>query len=169
MNIIDVFLFIIILLSIYSAYHKGFVLGIVELLLLALGLLFAFWVYRHVTSFFENYITSLGVWTAPLVFILSYIFARILLGALARKLLQQIPQSVKESTLNKAFGIFPGVINGLIYAAIISSLLLAMPMFDGLSAKTRESSIANALTPHVEWTEEKLAPVFDLIKQSIIH
>lgn len=161
MNIIDLVLFLIILLNVYSGYQKGFILGAVDLLLLVLGLLFAFLTYGFIGKFFENNITSLGVWTLPLAFILAYIFARIVLGALAGKLLKQLPAKTNEHTINKAFGIFPGAINGIIYAAVISALLLGMPVFDGLSAKTRDSSIASALIPHVEWAEEKLAPVFD--------
>lgn len=161
MNIIDLVLFLIILLNVYSGYQKGFILGALDLLLLVLGLLFAFLTYGFIGKFFENNITSLGVWTLPLAFILAYIFARIVLGALAGKLLKQLPAKTNEHTINKAFGIFPGAINGIIYAAVISALLLGMPVFDGLSAKTRDSSIASALIPHVEWAEEKLAPVFD--------
>jgi uncharacterized protein YkwD len=161
MNLIDVVLSIIILLSVYSGYKKGFVIGTADLLLLALGLLFAFWAYGYVAGFIENRTTWFGVWTRPLAFIFSYFFGRVLLGVLARLLLQRMPPRVHDSRMNKTFGIFPGVINGLIYSAIVSALLLAMPMFDGLSTKTRNSSIANALTPHVEWADEKFAPVFD--------
>jgi uncharacterized protein YkwD len=161
MNLIDIFLLFLILLSIWSGYQKGFILGATDLLLIVLGLVFAFWSYQYVDNFFEKNISGIGVWTLPLSFLLTYLFARILLSSLAGKVLRKVPHQARENTLNKAFGLFPGLINGLVYAAITSALLLSLPLFDGLSAKTRESSIANELTPHVEWAEEKFAPVFD--------
>ncbi|GAA0549569.1 CvpA family protein [Chitinophaga japonensis] len=161
MNIIDILLFLVILLAVYAGYQKGFILGALDLLLLVLSLLFAFWSYRYIVFFFEHYITSLGVWTPPLAFLLAYAFVRILLAALAGRLVKQLPARANENTFNKAFGLLPGAINGIIYAALISAILIGMPLFDTLSAKTRESAIARALTPHVEWAEDKLAPVFD--------
>ena len=43
MNLVDIILILIVLLSLYAGYQKGFILGVVDLLLLALGLGFAFW------------------------------------------------------------------------------------------------------------------------------
>lgn len=167
MNLIDIFLFLIILLSVFSGFQKGFILGSIDLLLLILGLVFAFRASGYVAGLFEKFITSIGVWTLPLAFIITYIFARSILSALALKLIENLPQKVQGNVVNRALGVIPGAINGIIYAAIISSLLLALPLFDGIAAKTRESSIANALTPHVKWAEEKLAPVFeDAVNQS---
>jgi len=161
MNIVDILLFLVILLAVYAGYQKGFILGALDLLLLVLSLLFAFWSYRYIVFFFEHYITSLGGWTPPLAFLLTYAFARILLGGLAGRLLRLLPARASENTLNKAFGLLPGAVNGIIYAALLSAILVGIPLFDTLSAKTRESVIAQALAPHVEWAEDKLAPVFD--------
>lgn len=161
MNVIDIILFVVIVMSVISGYHKGFLYGTLDLLLLILGIAFAIWSSRYIAAFFEKYVISIGVWTLPLAFIIAYIFARVILGALIARPVQRIPERVHGHVANKALGIIPGVANGMIYAAIISSLLLALAMFDGFSSKIRESSIANALTPHVQWAEAKLAPVFE--------
>lgn len=161
MNLVDIILLFIILLSVYSGYQKGFILGAVDLLLLALSLVFAFWAYQYVAAFFQRNVPSLGVWSLPLAFILAYVFMRILLGALARRFLTTLPRQAHTSVFNHSLGMIPGAINGAIYAAVVSALLLGMPMFDGLSAQARESELAGELTPHVEWAEEKLSPVFD--------
>lgn len=161
MNIIDALLILIILIGVYSGFHKGFIAGAIDLILLAVSLVFAFWASRYLALFFDKNITSLGVWSLPLAFILSYIFIRLILSALASALRRSMPERTENNFVNKTLGIFPGFINGLIYAAIISALLLAAPLFDGLSAKTRESILANRFSPQVEWAEDKLAPVFD--------
>jgi uncharacterized protein YkwD len=161
MNLIDLFLILLILLSLWSGYRRGFILGALDLLLLVLGLVVAFWSYQYVASFFEKNITRIGVWTLPLSFLLTYLLARMLLSALAGKLLHRLPQRTQENGANRALGILPGFVNGLLNAAIVSALLLSLPFFDGLTAKARESKIATELTPPVEWAEAKFAPVFD--------
>jgi uncharacterized protein YkwD len=161
MNLVDLFLFFVILLSVYSGYQKGFIRGAIDLILLASSLIFAFWAYRYVAAFLEKYISSIGVWTLPLAFILSYIFIRLLLSALASILISSMPKSAEDNTFNHALGIVPGAVNGIIYAAIMGALILAIPLLDGISAKARESSIVNALNPSMEWAEDKFAPIFD--------
>jgi uncharacterized protein YkwD len=166
MNLVDVILILIILLSVWSGYRRGFILGALDLLFLAISILFAFWAYPYVAVFFDRYITSLGVWTLPVSFIISFLFVRILLSAFARRFIQKIPETSHRHVLNRTLGFVPGLVNGVINAAIVSALLLGLPIFDGLTAKTRDSYIANELTPHVEYAEEKFAPVFD---QAINH
>lgn len=168
MNLIDLLLLLIILLSIYSGYKKGFILGAIDLLLLAVGLLFAFRASGYVVILFEKYISQAGLWTLPLAFIASFLFARALLGSLLQRWLSDLPAGVHLTLLNRVLGTMPGLVNGLIYVAILSSLLLAMPFSDGVAAKARQSSIAKATTPHVQWIGDKLAPVFeDAVNRSI--
>ena len=69
---------------------------------------------------------------------------------------------------NKTLGIFPGVVNGAIYATLIAGLLMAFPVSDKLSEEARESKIAGRLAVQVEWFDEKLSPIFDkAISQSM--
>jgi uncharacterized protein YkwD len=161
MNLVDLALILVVLFSIYSGYQKGFIRGAIDLLLLALSLVFAFWAYRYVAAFFEKYITVTGVWTLPLAFIISYFFARIILSLLANLFLRSIPHDAEHNVVNNALGILPGAVNGIVSAAILGSLILAVPLFDGVSAKARESAIVTALTPSMEWAEQKFAPIFD--------
>lgn len=161
MNIIDFLLLGLVLFSVYIGYLKGFIIGMSDLFLLMFALMFAFFAYQPVAGFVGQYITSLGAWTLPVSFLFAYIVARLVLGAVFARLLGSIDRDTHESGANKIFGIFPGAINGLIYAAIASALVLGVPISDGLSSKARESRIAASLSPHVEWAEEKFAPVFD--------
>ncbi|HET9826166.1 MAG TPA: CAP domain-containing protein, partial [Chitinophagaceae bacterium] len=58
-------------------------------------------------------------------------------------------------------GIIPGFINGVVYATVISALLLALPLWDDITKSVRNSQIAGRLSDEVEWVNEKLSPVFD--------
>jgi uncharacterized protein YkwD len=54
----------------------------------------------------------------------------------------------------------PGLANGLITAAIVSALLLAIPLSESVSERTRESAIMNRLAVYAQSLEARLRPVF---------
>jgi uncharacterized protein YkwD len=168
MNYIDIILIIVVLLSVWSGWHKGFINGAIELLVMAGSLLAAFFLYPYLSAFFEKYIPSFGVWTEPLAFILIIIFSRVLLSMLVSRILMMIPKAAHYNVGNRLLGLFPGFINGLIYAIIVAALLMTIPFSDSISSATRESTAANRLAEPVEWLDEKLSPVFDeAVKKSI--
>ena len=160
-NVIDVILILVILISLWSGWQKGFIVGALELLMLTIGLISAFVSYPYIALLAEKYWPSLGMWTVPLSFIFALFLARILLSILANKVLQTIPASSHVSMPNKALGILPGGVNGLIWATIIAALLLSIPISDSLSAKTRDSVIASKMADQIDWLDDKVSPVFD--------
>jgi uncharacterized protein YkwD len=160
-NIIDMLLILVVLLSILSGYSKGFILGTINLVTWAGSIIAGFLFYPYVATIFEKYIPSVGVWTLPLSFILTIIIARIIFSLLLTPVLKVTPVETHRSSFNKFLGVIPGLINGLINATILAVLLLALPLFDGLSEQTQNSKVVNKLTPPAEWLENKLSPVFD--------
>ncbi|WP_207492308.1 CvpA family protein [Aridibaculum aurantiacum] len=161
MNLIDFFLFIIILLAVYGGYVRGFIVGSIELISWVAGLLLAFWGYQYIAALIEKGFPNIGVWNYPISFFIALIIARIILGKITARFFATTPPQAHANIANKALGTVPGFVNGIIYATIISALLLAFPLSDGLSEKTRESKIAGRLALGVEWLDEKLSPVFD--------
>jgi uncharacterized protein YkwD len=160
MNVVDLILIVIILLSVFSGYRKGFIVGSANLLTWAGSLLAGFLFYPYLASLFQKYIPALGVWTLPLSFILVIVFARIALSLLLSPLLQQTGAEVHGHGINKFLGIIPGFVNGLFNAIIIAALLLATPLFRVLSAEAKNSRLANKFVVPAEWLEDKLSPVF---------
>lgn len=151
---------VIALLAIWGGYQRGFVLGTIDLIIWVGSLLTGFFCYHYVAGFFQKHMPSLGVWTLPVAFILTIIVARIVLSLLFRPVLQHTPLAVHDSTVNHALGIIPGFINGVIYATLAAALLLALPLWGSLSAKARDSKIANKLAVQVERLDDKLSPIF---------
>src|SRR5215204_1732283 len=145
MNWIDWVLIAVVLLSVYTGYQKGFILGLVDLISWVGSLVAGFFLYTYLANFIDNDITSLGVWSAPVAFILTIILARILLSLLFSPVLRNTSAATHVSDTNKAFGILPGAVNGIINATIIAAVFLIVPMWDGLSQAARESKIANRL------------------------
>lgn len=167
MNYIDVLLWLVILLAIWSGWHKGFIKGSIDLASWIGSVFIAFIGYQPLASILESYKQALGVWTTPLAFIFLLILSKILLVALLYWIFPTQRDVHKHST-NKVLGLLPGFISGLINAAIIAALLLTFPISNGITATTRNSGTANILAGNVEWLDEKLAPVFDVaVKKSI--
>ena len=167
MNFIDIALILVVLLSVWGGIKKGFVMGSFELISWIGTLLIGFFAYKYVADLFERF-WPLGVWTLPVSFILTLVLARILLSLIINNILKVTPVETHYTSVNKAFGIFPGFVNGVIYAILIAGLLMAFPISDKLSEEARESKIASRLAIQVEWFDAKLSPIFDkAISQSM--
>ncbi|PRD56353.1 CvpA family protein [Sphingobacterium gobiense] len=166
MNIIDVILLLVLLISIWNGITRGFFAGTARLVSWLGSLLITFALYRYVVHFFETYLTD-GLWTMPLSFLFTFLIVGSILSLLTSKVLNAIPLKMREHRVNNIFGFIPGVIVGLLYAAIISTLLLLLPLSETLTSQTRESKIAEQLTNGLGWIERPFAPALDVVNRSI--
>lgn len=161
LNLIDIFILIVIALSLINGYRRGFVHGVIDLagwvLALIAGLryhqLVARWLGPHVDLWSE-------VWDQPVSFILVAFIAGLVVQLIGNWLLKSLPEDIHERSFNRIFGLLPGFANGLITAAILSALLLAIPLSETLTAHTRESALVNRLAVYAERLEGQLRPVF---------
>lgn len=161
LNLIDLVLVVIVLLSAINGWRRGFILGVLDLLGWALvlftGLRFyqplARWIGSHVDLWSE-------VWDRPFAFILIAILVIVAVQLLGKTLLRRVSDDTHEGSFNRALGVLPGVANGLITAALVAAFTLALPLNEGLRERARESAIANRLAVYAERLEAKLHPVF---------
>ncbi len=165
MNSIDILLILIVLLYIYFGWQKGFITGMLQLLMLAAGLLSAFAMYPYFASFLAKH-ASLGIWTVPLSFIIALVIARLILSLIVSHLLHTVPESAHENVANRVMGIVPGAINGLMWAIIVAALLLLVPFSDRLSALSSDSKLAGKMADKVDWLDGKLSPFFDEVAKT---
>ena len=161
MNGVDLFLIIIFLLSVWSGYKQGFIAGIISLFIWVGSLVIALFFYQYVSEWLLRIFPNLQAWSMPLAFIIVLLISRALLSLISDRLLRYIPKESHQTQINKLGGVIPGAINGLVWTTILSALLLAIPLSDGITKEVRESKIANRLSAYVEWLNEKFAPVFD--------
>jgi len=161
LNLIDIVLLIVILFGIWGGWSRGFVLATLQLATLAASVVAALVLYRLVVPWLEILAPNLGPWAAPLSFLATYIVAQLLLGALANVLARAFPRKAHTHDINRALGLVPGAVSGLIYATLVSLLLLALPLDDRLSTLTRESALVSRLSPHAEWLEARIVPIFE--------
>ena len=168
MNWVDISLIIVVILSVFTGWRKGFIRGTLDLATWVGSVLAGFFFYRSVAALIEEYFESFGVWTFPVAFLITIVLARLVLGLITRSLLSVTPEEAHRNSANQALGIIPGAVNGIINATIVAALLLALPVSEQISETSRESRIAKKLAYQVEWLDARLSPIFDeAIRKSV--
>jgi uncharacterized protein YkwD len=161
MNWVDLVLIIIVLLTVWTGWKNGFIIEILGLVNWVGSLVIAFIFYPYTASLITKILPSLELWRLPLAFIITAIIARILIGLITRRIASATSPYTNKSLLNKSLGIIPGFINGIIFAAILAVLLLALPLMDGINKAVRNSTIANRLSVKMETVDQKLSPALN--------
>lgn len=161
LNFIDILLVLIVLLSVWGGWRRGFILGFLDLIRWITSFLAALYFYQPVAGWLGLVTNWSNIWNYPLAFLLILIVVGLIVQMLGNALLRRIPKDVHDRRVNRFFGILPGFANGLITAAIISALLFAVPFSEVISENVRESRIANRLAAHTEEIETALSPIFD--------
>jgi uncharacterized protein YkwD len=160
-NLIDIVLIVLVLLSVFNGWRRGFILGVLDLLgwalVLVAGLRFyqpvARWLGAHVGLWSE-------VWNRPIAFVIIAILTGGLVQLAGHALLRRLPKALHKQTFNRLLGVIPGLANGLMTAALVAALLLAIPFGEGLRERARESPLVNRLAVYAERLEAALHPVF---------
>jgi len=160
MNWVDIVLVLILPLTIWAGYRRGFILGSLDLLSWAGSIVTAYFLYGFTKKLLENMV-SMGVWLLPVSFLITLLLARLFFSLVAKSIIRMLPENSGKNFLNKFLGIVPGAINGWIIAIVVSALLLALPLRKNINSDTRESKLATKLAMQSEWANKKLAPVFD--------
>jgi uncharacterized protein YkwD/uncharacterized membrane protein required for colicin V production len=167
MNWVDVLLLIIVVYGIWDGWQKGFILELLYLLSLVISIAVTFLLYPYPTIFINKYIPSLGSWALPLAFIVTYVLMRVLTNLLTNRTLHNIPVEAHGRWDNKFLGMVPGFLNGVAHAVIAAALLLALPISNNISNKTRESRFVVMLSVPAEWIETKLSLVFNEVERTM--
>ncbi|MEI9910713.1 MAG: CvpA family protein [Bacteroidota bacterium] len=160
MNWIDAFLVLILLLAVWSGWKRGFIIGALDLLTWLGSIVAGYVFYSYLAKGIDNIVT-LGAWLLPVAFILTIIFARVLIMIVIKRILRIVPEKNTPGQRQPPVCMIPGLITGMIYATVIAALLLALPLNNSITRETRSSHIAITLSMQAEWANKKLAPVFD--------
>lgn len=161
LNWIDLILIIVILFSIYSGWRKGFINGMLQLISWILTLILSFVLYKYLADFLQNNVKAIGIWATPVAFLAMVFIIRLVIDVLFIQLTRRISENVHLSRYNKALGIIPGALAGLIYAGLFATIFMLLPWINQFFASSRKSIVAITLTRQIERLEEKLSPVLD--------
>lgn len=168
MNYVDIILLLVMALAVWAGWRRGFIIGSINLIIWIGSLLAGFFLYQYAGEWLKTNFPRLGVWTLPIAFLSIVVLSRIVLGLFFNIILRQTPAEAHTSGINRALGIFPGIINGIIYTTIIAALLLSVPLMYGITQKAKESVLTKQLAVNVGWLDDRLAPIFDeAVKKSL--
>jgi uncharacterized protein YkwD len=157
MNIVDLILLGIIALSAISGIYRGFISSATGLISWILSLAAALLLYPFMARWWKQWIAD-NIWSYPLSFLLTLIVIAILFFFFFNALIRLVPPRIHSSAANRLLGIVPGIITGIIYAGIVSLLLLTLPLSPDISGSTRQSSIAAFFNLKMQQAEEDLRP-----------
>lgn len=167
-NWVDILLVLLVLVSVWNGWRRGFILSFLDLARWVGSLLAGLFFYRTVSRRLGYFTDWTEIWNQPIAFILVAVITGILIQILGNALLRRIPKDTHERRINKIFGTLPGLASGLITAAIISALLFSVPFSDSLMESTQNSYLANRLAVYTEELETALVPIFDdAIRQTL--
>lgn len=155
-NLVDIALVLVALLGLVTGWRRGFLLGAVELAMFVVVIAAALWGAVAVAQRADH-----GVWGPPLAFIGIVVVARLVLGALATRLMRRVPATIHRHAVNRLFGLLPGAAHGLINAMLLAMLLIALPLHDAVTRQVQQSALAERLALPAERLAAWLSPVFD--------
>jgi uncharacterized membrane protein required for colicin V production len=151
LNLIDIVLVMLVLLSVLNGWRRGFILGSLDLVGWALVLVVGLRFYQPVARWLGAYVDLWGeVWDRPIAFVALAILTGGVVQFAGYALLRRVPKDVHEKAFNRLLGLVPGLANGLITAALVAALLLAIPFNEALRERARESPLANQLAIYAE-------------------
>jgi membrane protein required for colicin V production len=117
MNVIDIFLFIILLIASIKGYVKGFIHELFSFLIIILGLILSFLFYKPLGSMIGIVIENRDL-SLIISFILIFTFTTILL-VLIRNALSNIIESLDITDINRILGLIFGAVKGAIFCTFI--------------------------------------------------
>jgi uncharacterized protein YkwD len=168
-NLVDLFLLLVVLASIWSGFQRGFLVGALELLGWTLSLVLAYFGYSGLSRVLAPWLGGISIWLQPLSFIAIVLVVRLLSSWVTNRFVARY-RDFDRRPVNRALGLLPGLVNGVIYATLIAGMLLTVPISEKLSASTQNSRIAGLLSNEAEWANRRLAPIFDdAIRSSMTH
>ncbi len=100
--------------------------------------------------------------------LISIIIIKLVLGFIIDNLTNKIPAGYHSHRLNRIMGVIPGMINGFLYALIITACFLILPFGRKIQNATRQSLLARQFSYYLHEIQVYMAPILDEIKEGMI-
>lgn len=159
-NFVDAFLILVILASAVYGWHRGFILGLLDLVRWLGSLLAAFLLYAPAARLLGRLTDWTETWTQPAGFLVILLTTSLLIQFLGNQFLRRLSRETHKRKINKILGVLPGFVSGSVTAAILAALLFAVPFSDSFHENLRNSRVANRLAIFTDDLETALSPIF---------
>jgi uncharacterized membrane protein required for colicin V production len=146
-NLIDILLIVLVLLSVLYGWRRGFLLGLLDLVGWGLVLVAALRYYQPVASWLGPRVDVWSeIWDQPLAFLFVAFVVGVAFQAIGYALLKRLPKGIHDRKANRILGLLPGAVSGLITAALASAGASGRsPISEQWQERARESVIVNRL------------------------
>ena len=155
MNIIDIILIIVIGLSIYSGWKKGFIESAFELTIWLGSFLLAFFLSAYILRLFLVFNIS-GIWIRPVFFITLLIMFSQYISKIGDRLTKDVFEETHSHWSNKLLGIIPGLVSGIVYTSLLSFFASSYPL-GNITQRTKDSELATMLSQNNQWPGKLLS------------
>lgn len=168
MNYIDLIILIFITLFGVYGYYRGFLRVFSELVFLFFSLVLALVLYNKMASFSESFIKIPPNVLRVLSFFILWLLFEGIFGFLYSYFYKKIPEENKKSPWNKYLGILPAFFRGIFTVAIILTLLVVLPISEGIKDKIFSSKIGKPLISVMSGVEKMTSSLFgDAINETL--
>jgi uncharacterized protein YkwD len=127
MNWLDVAISVGILFFIIDGLRRGFLMGLVELLGIMVSVGVPLFLYIPGSNVLERLGIS-HVYSGALAFLIIFFITISIFFTIAEKFYKRIPQKIFASRVNKVFGLFTGLLKGLVIITLLLVFIVALPI-----------------------------------------
>jgi len=158
LNWVDYLILFVLILYAYDGYANGFIDAILDLLGFILSFLIGLKFYGFIAGIlFQKFSLSQGFSNA-LGFLIITILAQFIVGTLVKNYLYFNPPFLRS--INKLFGILPGILSGAIFISFILILIVSFPITASVKRAISSSRVGNFLLFNTQGLEKSLKNVF---------
>ena len=159
-NWVDFIIIAFIFFYIWEGWGKGFLAITLDLIAFTSSFLIALKFYGALGHFLVvNFSFTQGLANA-LGFILLWVVSEQIFIHLLELIEQKIPNTWQTHPLNKALAILPLIANAIIIVAVLTTLMVGLPIAPQVKAAVSDSKIAGILTQQTSVIEKTLAGIF---------
>lgn len=127
MSWIDVVIVLLVVLFAYQGWVRGFLFVLVDLIGIVISLIVALLLYSYAAAPFRAPDRQAGL-VNVIAFILIFIVMSFVYWLAASRLLRALPARARRSSVNRALGVLLGAAKGVVIAALLVLLLVALPI-----------------------------------------
>ena len=128
MATIDIIFLVIIIIAAIRCAFRGFVTEIMSVAAILLGILGAILLSGLVAGYIDEYF-GLAKWSNIVAFLVLFLVIYIIIKAVERGL-DRFLERVQLEKLDKALGLFLGLLEGVIIVGLVIFIMLIQPLFD---------------------------------------
>lgn len=167
LNWIDIILLIIVTIYCLEGYFLGFFTSLVDFMSFVLSFVFGLAFYGKVASILVEAFSLPQGFANAIGFLAAAIIFEIFFSVILKKIFYTLPLFMKSNAklrnlaiAQKALGMIPGALSGLVLSAFILSLIIALPFSVYLKKSVTQSKLGSVLVANTQVFSRSLNEVF---------